>query len=86
MAAAIQVIVLRLFPQFQADVVAVRQAANVVQTTLSRDSEATKPPSRKEENPAMLEGKVAAARRVASQPTEDAPAVLPPSSAPGEAI
>ncbi len=84
-AAAIQVIILRLFPQFQADVVAVRQAATVVQTTLSRDSEATKPPLRQADDAPMLEGKVAAARRAASQPTEDAPAVLPPIHAPGEA-
>lgn len=84
LAAAIQVVVLRLFPQFQADVVAVRQAANVVQTTLSRDSEADKPPSRKDDDAPFLEGDVAVARQAAAVPTDDAPAVLPPLAAPGD--
>ena len=47
-AAALQVILIRLFPQFKADVVAVRRVANVVQKSIARDSEAARPEGRKD--------------------------------------
>jgi len=47
-AAALQVILIRLFPQFKTDVVAVRRAANVVQKTIAKDSEEAKPEARKD--------------------------------------
>ncbi len=43
-AAAFQVILVHLFPQFKTDVVAVRRAANVVQKTIAKDTEEDKPP------------------------------------------
>ena len=42
-AAALQVILIRLFPQFKTDVVAVRRAAKVVQKTIAKDTETTAP-------------------------------------------
>ena len=47
-AAALQVILIRLFPQFKTDVVAVRRAANVVQKTIAKDSESARPAARKD--------------------------------------
>ena len=47
-AAALQVILIRLFPQFKTDVVAVRRAANVVQKTIAKDSEEARPEGRKD--------------------------------------
>ena len=47
-AAAAQVILVHLFPQFKTDVVAVRRAAKVVQKTIAKDSEQAKPESRKD--------------------------------------
>ena len=47
-AAALQVILIRLFPQFKTDVVAVRRAANVVQKTIAKDSEEARPEARKD--------------------------------------
>jgi putative permease len=54
-AAALQVILIRLFPQFKTDVVAVRHAANVVQRTITKDTEAAAPPSRKDDNAPALQ-------------------------------
>ena len=47
-AAALQVILIRLFPQFKTDIVAVRRAANVVQKTIAKDSEEARPEGRKD--------------------------------------
>ena len=47
-AAALQVILIRLFPQFKTDVVAVRRAASVVQKTIAKDSEDVRPIERKD--------------------------------------
>ncbi len=47
-AAALQVILIRLFPQFKTDVIAVRRAANVVQKTIAKDSEEQRPAARKD--------------------------------------
>jgi len=47
-AAALQVILIRLFPQFKADVVAVRRAANIVQKTIAKDTEEARPEGRKD--------------------------------------
>jgi len=47
-AAALQVILIRLFPQFKTDIVAVRRAANVVQKTIAKDSEEERPAGRKD--------------------------------------
>jgi len=47
-AAALQVILIRLFPQFKTDIVAVRRAANVVQKTIAKDSEEARPEARKD--------------------------------------
>ena len=46
-AAAFQVILVHLFPQFKTDVVAVRRAAAVVQTTIAKDTEETSRPPAK---------------------------------------
>ena len=54
-AAALQVILIRLFPQFKTDVVAVRRAANVVQKTIAKDSEEEKPSARKDGNAPALQ-------------------------------
>ncbi len=47
-AAALQVVLIRLFPQFKTDVVAVRRAASVVQKTISKETEAAAPDARKD--------------------------------------
>ena len=47
-AAALQVILIRLFPQFKTDVVAVRRAANIVQKSIAKDSEEARPQGRKD--------------------------------------
>ena len=47
-AAALQVILIRLFPQFKTDVVAVRRAANIVQKSIAKDSEEARPEGRKD--------------------------------------
>ena len=47
-AAALQVILIRLFPQFRSDVVAVRRAANIVRKTIAKDTEDARPAARKD--------------------------------------
>jgi len=64
-AAALQVILIRLFPQLETDVVAVRRAAKVVQKTIAKDSEAAAPPLRKEGDEAALQEEQDAARTAA---------------------
>jgi len=54
-AAALQVILIRLFPQFKTDVIAVRRAANVVQKTIAKDSEEERPAGRKDGDAAALQ-------------------------------
>lgn len=74
-AAAAQVVLVHLFPQFKTDVVAVRRAANVIQATIAKDDEEAKPPDRKEGDAPLLEAEEVAARQAAKSP----PPVLPPS-------
>ena len=76
-AAALQVILIRLFPQFRTDVVAVRRAANVVQKTIAKDSEEVRPIDRKDGDGASLQREQTEARTEAQ-----ASQVLP---MPGEA-
>ena len=64
-AAALQVILIRLFPQLETDVVAVRRAAKVVQKTIAKDSEAAAPPSRKAGDGAALQQEQETARAAA---------------------
>ncbi len=64
-AAALQVILIRLFPQLETDVVAVRRAAKVVQKTIAKDSEATAPPLRKDGDEAALQQEQDTARTAA---------------------
>ena len=61
-AAALQVVLIRLFPQFKTDVVAVRRAAHVVQKTISKDTEAAAPAARKDGNAPALQQEQDAAR------------------------
>ncbi len=64
-AAALQVILIRLFPQLETDVVAVRRAAKVVQKTIAKDSEAVAPPARKDGDEAALQQEQDTARTAA---------------------
>ncbi len=64
-AAALQVILIRLFPQLETDVVAVRRAAKVVQKTISKDTEAAAPLLRKDGDEAALQEAQDAARTAA---------------------
>ena len=64
-AAALQVILIRLFPQLETDVVAVRRAAKVVQKTIAKDSEAAAPPLRKDGDEAALQQEQDTARTAA---------------------
>ncbi len=73
-AAAFQVILVHLFPQFKTDVVAVRRAANVVQKTIAKDSEEAKPELRKEDNQPQLQREEDTARTLA----QVQPSLLPP--------
>jgi len=86
LAAAVQVVLVRLFPQFRTDVVAVHRAANVVQATIAEGSERDKPPARQEDDPALLEAETHEARSEAKSPLQDQPPVLPPAPRPGEAL
>lgn len=76
-AAAFQVVLVHLFPQFSTDVVAVRRATAVVQTTLAMDTEAAAPPARKDNDATALEAEQESARIDARQP----PSLLPPTDA-----
>ncbi len=66
-AAALQVVLIRLFPQFKTDVVAVRRAASVVQKTISKDTEAAAPPSRKDADAPALQREQDTARTDAKE-------------------
>ena len=66
-AAALQVILIRLFPQFKTDVVAVRRAAKVVQKTIAKDSEEAKPIERKDGDGASLQREQTEARTDAQE-------------------
>jgi predicted PurR-regulated permease PerM len=66
-AAAFQVILIRLFPQFKTDVVAVRRAANVVQKTIAKDTETTAPAARKDADAPALQREQDAARADAKE-------------------
>ena len=61
-AAAAQVILVHLFPQFETDVVAVRRAAKVVQKTIAKDTEQAKPEARKDGDAPALKREEAEAR------------------------
>jgi hypothetical protein len=61
-AAALQVILIRLFPQFKTDVVAVSYAAKVVQKTIAKDSEEDRPIDRKDGDDASLQREQTEAR------------------------
>lgn len=76
-AAAFQVILIHLFPQFKTDVVAVHRAANVVQKTIAKAIEEEKPALRKEDNAPQLQQEEDATRSV----TQIQPALLPPADA-----
>jgi predicted PurR-regulated permease PerM len=76
-AAAIQVVLVYLFPQLTTDVVAVRRAASVVQATIAKESEETKPDSRKEGDQPALNRDEAKALLAAESPTPASPPVLP---------
>lgn len=66
-AAALQVILIRLFPQFKTDVVAVRRAAKVVQKTLSKDTERAAPSARKDDTGPALQREQETARTEAKE-------------------
>ena len=66
-AAALQVVLIRLFPQFKTDVVAVRRAAKVVQKTISKDTETTAPSSRKDDTGPALQREQEMARADAKE-------------------
>lgn len=76
-AAAFQVVLVHLFPQFSTDVVAVRRAAAVVRTTLAKDTEAAAPPARQDADAPALKADVEEARADAQLP----PSLLPPADA-----
>ncbi len=61
-AAAAQVILVHLFPQFETDVVAIRRAAKVVQKTIAKDMEQAKPEARKDGDAPALKREEAEAR------------------------
>ncbi len=66
-AAAIQVILIRLFPQFKTDVVAVRRAASVVQKTIAKDTESAAPSVRKDDTASALQREQETARTEAKE-------------------
>lgn len=66
-AAALQVILIRLFPQFKTDVVAVRRAAKVVQKSISKDTEAAAPSARKDDTGPALQREQEMARAEAKE-------------------
>ena len=76
-AAAFQVVLVHLFPQFSTDVVAVRRASAVVRTTLAKDTEAAAPPARQDADAPALKADVEEARADAQLP----PSLLPPADA-----
>lgn len=76
-AAAIQVVLVSLFPQFKSDVVAVSRAAAVVRTTIAKETESTAPHSRNENTATALKQDDDAARADAQLP----PSLLPPADA-----
>lgn len=77
-AAAAQVVLVHLFPQFKTSERAERRAADVVQATIAREDEAEKPPIRKEDDGPILEAETAAARAAAQSPADSTPPLLPP--------
>ena len=77
-AAAAQVVLVHLFPQFKTSERAERRAANVVQATIAREDEAEKPPARKAGDAPILDAETATARAAAQTPTDNAPPLLPP--------
>ncbi len=81
LAAAAQVVIVHLFPQFKTNVIAVGRAARVVQATIASQSEMDKPPDRKEGDAPAFAREEQAARAAASEPSPVAPAP-PPSPAP----
>ena len=66
-AAALQVILIRLFPQFKTDVVAVRRAAKVVQKSISKETEAVAPSARKDDTGPALQREQEMARAEAKE-------------------
>ena len=76
-AAAFQVVLVHLFPQFSTDVVAVRRATAVVRTTLAKDTEAAAPPARQDTDSSVLKADAEEARADAQLP----PSLLPPADA-----
>ena len=77
-AAAVQVVLVYLFPQLATDVVAVRRAASVVQATIAKESENKRPEARKEGDQSALDEAAVTARLGAESPTPLSPPVLPP--------
>ncbi len=77
-AAAVQVVLVYLFPQLVTDVVAVRRAAGVVQATIAKGTEATEPEARKAGNQAALNEDAALAHLTAESPLPNSAPVLPP--------
>ena len=73
-AAAFQVVLVHLFPQFSTDVVAVRRVTAVVQATLAKDTEEAAPPARKDDDAPTLAAEVEATLAAAQAP----PTLLPP--------
>ena len=61
-AAAAQVILVHLYPQFETDAGAVRRAAKIVQKTIAKDSEQAKPEARKDGDAPALKREEAEAR------------------------
>jgi predicted PurR-regulated permease PerM len=78
-AAAVQVVLVYLFPQLATDVVAVRRAASVVQATISKETEEKRPPARKEGDQPALDAAAESSRDAAESPTPVGPPVLPTS-------
>lgn len=73
-AAAVQVVLVHLFPHLNTSEPAVARAAAVVRTTLARDAEDEKPPLRQSGNAPALQVEAAQARADAKDP----PPILPP--------
>lgn len=76
-AAAFQVVLLYLFPQLETDVVAIHRAASVVQATIAKDSEETKPEARKDGDQPALDDAAAIAHLAAESPTPASAPILP---------
>lgn len=66
-AAALHVILIRLFPQFKTDVVAVRHVAKVVQKTIAKDTETAAPAARKDDTAPALQREQETARAEARE-------------------